>query len=496
MRKHIAEESTLFISVLKWTALASVVGVLVGGSTSLFLKALQACDNAVAGIDWRIYLLPFALFLSNMLAGFIDKEAAGEGLDKVIDSVHEDYGRIKFRVGPAKFITSIITIVGGGSVGKEAPPVQVGGSLISSIAVLFRLDRADRRKLVICAISAGFSSVFGAPIAGAIFGIESLFLGQILYDVLFPSFVAGIVAYQVSLYLGVNYFTRDITIVPDFTGGFFFKVIVAGIAFGLVSLLLIEAMKRASRIFDNIKLSFPMKGALAGLILLAATKLIGDDRYLGLGLETIESSAMGHEHVPWYAFIVKIAFTAVTLGAGASGGIITPIFFVGATAGVALSGVLGFDSGTFAALGMVAVLSGAANTPVAAGILAMELFGVKLGPWAATAAVVSYLMVGNRSIHASQIVSSLKSPSVLVPLSKRIGEADVQVKFREKGVISTAKKVYDTSEKALDESFVGRLWHKKPAGPACPTPEFAPEDEEAGPVEKPEGSEQDPEGGD
>jgi H+/Cl- antiporter ClcA len=452
MKKHIAEESTLFISVLKWSALASVVGVFVGISTTIFLRSLRYCDNIAGGIDYRILLLPFALFASNLIAGMIDKEAAGEGLDKVIDSIHANHGKIKLRVAPAKFFASIVTIVGGGSVGKEAPPVQVGGALTSYLARLFRLDRTDRRKLVICAISAGFASVFGAPIAGAIFAIESLFLGQLLYDVLFPSFVAAIVAYQVSLHLGVSYFTRDITIIPAFTGGLFFKVILAGIVFGLVALLLIEVMKRAGRIFDGLNMPMPMKGALAGIILLVCTLILGDDRYLGLGLDTIEGAAMG-QHVPAFAFIVKILFTAVTLGSGASGGIITPIFFIGATSGNMLGGLFGFEPATFAAIGMVAVLAGAANTPVAAGILAMELFGVKVGPWAATAAVVSYLMAGNRSIHASQVVASLKSASVLVPLRQKIGDADVEVKVRDKGVIGIAQKAYKEGERAYGVKF-------------------------------------------
>jgi len=255
--------------------------------------------------------------------------------------------------------------------------------------------------------------------------------------------VAGIVAYQVSLSFGITYFTKEITIIPVFTSGFFFKVVVAGMAFGLVSLVLIEAMKFSGYLFRKVKLSSPLKGALAGLILLAATLALGDSQYLGLGMDTIEGELLG-AHVSPFAFLIKIAFTAITLGAGASGGIITPIFFVGATSGSLVGGALGFDTATFAAIGMVAVLAGAANTPVAAGILAMEMFGVKVGPWAAVASVVSYLMVGHRSIHASQVVASLKSSSLLMPVSMRIGEADaeLEVRVREKGVIGVAGRLY------------------------------------------------------
>jgi len=185
---------------------------------------------------------------------------------------------------------------------------------------------------------------------------------------------------------------------------------------------------------------------VAGLMLVLLTFALGDTRYLGLGLPTIESAVQGVA-LPAGAFFVKILFTAITLGSGASGGIITPIFFVGSTAGSLFGGLFGFDPATFAAIGMVAVLAGTANTPIAASILAMELFGVKVGPWAATASIVSYLMVGNRSIHASQVVAALKSSSVIVPLRCRVGESEATVSPRKKGVIGLASRIYAKASK-------------------------------------------------
>jgi H+/Cl- antiporter ClcA len=441
MKKHLAEQGTLFVSILKWSAFASVVGVIVGYSTTAFLKALDYAVKGTAGFHYYYLLLPAALFAGNLISQFIDKEAAGEGLDKVIDSVHMNNGKIRLRVAPAKFLASIVTIAGGGSAGKEAPPVQVGAAITSSLARLLKLDGADRRKLVICSISAGFASVFGAPIAGAIFGIESLFLGQLTYEVLFPSFVSGIVAYQVSLHHGITYFSKEITVVPVFTGGIFLKVVFAGMVFGLVSLVFIEAMKLSGKGFGRLKLPFALKGALAGLVLALLTMLMQDGRYLGLGLDSIGAAVQG-QHVPAGSFLAKILFTSITLGSGASGGIITPLFFVGSASGSYFGGLFGLDPATFAAIGMVAVLAGAANTPISASILAMELFGVKIGPWAATACVVSYLMVGTRSMHSSQVVAGLKSASIIVPMNKKVGEAQTSVQPRERGMIDIARRIY------------------------------------------------------
>lgn len=449
MRKQIAEHGTMFVSILKWSALASIVGLVVGLSTTLFLKALDFGMGLTAGFPYYFLLLPLGLFLGNLSSLLIDKDAAGEGLDKVIHAIHKKNGLIKATVAPAKFIASIITVAAGGSAGKEAPPIQVAAAIASAASKILRMESGDRKKLVICSISAGFASVFGAPIAGAIFGIESLFLGQLTYDVLFPSFVSGIVAYQVSLSWGIKYFSKQVTVLPVFSEGVFFKVILAGMVFGLVSLVFIETMKFSEKIFDKIKIHFLLKGILAGLLLALLTLALGDKRYLGLGLPTIESLVQGGV-MPYGAFLIKILFTAITLGSGASGGIITPIFFVGASSGSFFGSLFGFDPATFAAIGMVAVLAGAANTPISAGILAMELFGVRMGTWAATASVVSYLMVGNRSIHASQIVAALKSSSVRVPMQVEVGEAEAEVIPRKKGVLGLARRIYaKDSEKAL-----------------------------------------------
>jgi chloride channel protein, CIC family len=440
LRKQFAEHGTMFVSILKWTVLATIVGVAVGLSTTLFLKVLDYSMGRTEGFPYYFILLPAGLFVSNLVPLLIDKEAAGEGLDKVINAIHKKGAKVSVTVAPAKFIASVLTIAAGGSAGKEAPPVQVGAALASWVSRALRMEKGDRKKLVICSISAGFASVFGAPIAGSIFGIEALFLGQLTYDVLFPSFVSGIVAYQVSLSWGIRYFTKEITVFPVFSEGVFFKVILAGMVFGLVSLLFIEAMKFSDKVFHKMKIPFPLKGALAGLVLAILTFILGDKSYLGMGLHQIESAVQGG-HVPFAAFLYKILFTAITLGSGASGGIITPIFYVGVSAGSAFGRLFGFDPATFAVIGMAAVLAGTANTPISAGILAMELFGVRMGTWAATASVVSYLMVGNRSIHASQVVAALKSSSVRVPLNVQVGDTEAIVTHRDKGVLGLARRI-------------------------------------------------------
>ena len=125
---------------------------------------------------------------------------------KSLKQFTNDSGKIAILVVPVKLVATIITLAVGGSVGKEGPCAQIGAGLTSFFSDILKFDDHDRKKLVICGISAGFAAVFGTPIAGSIFGVEVLFVGAILYEVLLPSFIAGITAYQVSSSLGVTYF--------------------------------------------------------------------------------------------------------------------------------------------------------------------------------------------------------------------------------------------------------------------------------------------------
>ena len=429
MRKHLLESSVLFVSILKWLFLATCAGILVGLSTTVFLKLLGISIAATDQYQYYYLLLPAALFLSALLVKYLAPDAQGHGTEKIIEAVHKHSGRIKATVVPVKLAATIITIAFGGSAGKEGPAAQIGAAVTSTVSNLLRFDDRDRKKLVICGISAGFATVFGTPIAGAIFGVEVLFVGGMLYEVLLPSFVAGIVGYQVSSALGITYFHEPLKFVPVFSSLFFIKVCVAGIFFGLCSLLLIESLRFFERLSERITIWSPLKGILSGSVLIVLTYFFST-RYLGLGLDTIKAAIEGG-NVPGGAFLLKILFTAITLSFGGSGGIITPIFFIGASAGHVFANVLGFDVTIFSAIGMVALLAGAANTPISASIMAIELFGPEIGSFAAVACVVSFLMTGHRSVYPSQILSLTKSTSLTVEHGREMRDSrDVEFQPR------------------------------------------------------------------
>ncbi|MEW5826047.1 MAG: chloride channel protein [Candidatus Bipolaricaulota bacterium] len=418
--RKLTEQTVLFVSVVKWFLLASVVGGLVGSSTALFLRLLDLATGAVGRLPLHVLALPFALFASAALVHYLAPEAKGHGTEKVIEAVHQRSGRIPLQVVPVKLAATVITLAAGGSAGKEGPCAQIGAGLASAFADLLRFDAEDRKKLVVCGISAGFAAVFGTPIAGSIFGVEVLFVGGMMYGVLLPSFVAGITAHQVAAALGTSYVRTAVHDLPPFSEPLLLTVLAAGVFFGLCSLLLIEALRGGHALARRWKIWPPLQALAAGVLLVALSAAFSA-RYLGLGLETVEDALAGAT-IPWYAFLLKPLFTTLTLNFGGSGGIVTPVFFVGATAGAAFAQVFDLAVPVFAALGLVSVLSGAANTPIAASILAVEMFGPAIAPYAAVACIISFLMTGHRSVYPSQILSIAKSSSLQVGLGQEINQ--------------------------------------------------------------------------
>lgn len=447
MQKRLAEETILFISIVKWVVLATGVGALIGLVVAFFLKSLKWGTDLGARWPYTFLFLPLALFLSALMIKYLAPDAQGHGTEKVIEAIHKHGGQIKAMVVPVKLVATLVTLCAGGSAGKEGPCAQIGAGISSILSRLLDFDEHDRKKLVICGISAGFATVFGTPIAGSIFGVEVLFVGSILYDVLLPSFIAGITAYHVSAALGIQYFYRPVRTLPNFSEVFLLQVILAGVFFGLCSVMFIEVVKLGQRLSTKLKIWEPLKGVLGGIVLVLLA-LVFSTRYLGLGLETIEACLRG-ERVPWYAFLLKPVFTSVTLNFGGSGGIVTQIFFVGATAGTLYAVVMGLNAAAFSAMGFIGLLAGSANTPIAASILAVELFGPAIAPYATVAGVISFLMTGHRSVYHSQVLSMQKSPSISVELGKEIEDVETSFVPREKGMVTRVSMLVQAVERVL-----------------------------------------------
>ncbi|MBN9600410.1 MAG: chloride channel protein [Afipia sp.] len=404
----------MLATVLQWLVLASVTGAIVGTGTSLFLHGLFFMTDRTAMVPFwlQMLLLPAGGLLNGLLLHYGYRFDRTGLKDTVMAAVHTQAGRMPFLTMPIKPLAAIITLASGGSAGKEGPCSHIGASLAAAIGQVLHLNTELRQRIVACGVSAGFASVFGTPIAGAIYGVEVLAIGRIRHDFLFPAIVAGVVSYQVSLYWGVPYQYYHFTTLPEFSELLFLKTLVLGALCGLVALVFVEFVHRTRGLFARLRARFdlwPPLMPLGGGVLLSLLILVIPTDYLGLSLPLMDR-ALGGEPMPYLGFLWKSLLVAVTIGSGFYGGIVTPQFVIGTVAGNAFAHLFGLDPMLGAAVGLVGVVASASNTPVAAILMGVELFGGTIGTlYIAGAAIAAYLMIGHRSIYPGQRLAYAKS---------------------------------------------------------------------------------------
>ena len=240
----------------------------------------------------------------------------------------------------------------------------------------------------------------------ALFGLEVFLIGKIKYNAIFPAFASAIIADLVTDLWQVEHTHYHIDFIPQIGTLPILYSILAGIAFGLCAASFSKIIHYVTAIFKR-KVSYaPLRPFIGGIIVALAVLAIGTTKYIGLGILTIVESF--EQQVPIYDFALKMAFTIVTLSAGFKGGEVTPLFFIGATLGSALSLFIPLPTGLLAGMGFVAVFAGATNTPLACIFMAVELFGVECSIYVAIACVVSYLLSGHNSIYNKQVIGEAK----------------------------------------------------------------------------------------
>ena len=412
--------------LLKWFATPTFV--LLGIVLGAVIGALTACfgdisDKLSAIRDANpLYFIP-ALAIGGAAIVFAYKKWGRwteRGMDQVFAvglNKETDFPLVAI---PMAAVSTWLTQLFGGSAGREGAAMQIGSALSYNISKKLPFENAAHVMLV-TGLAAGFAGIFQAPMAATAFALEVLLVGHLELGALLPAAAAAFTACKVSSMLGFHKFSVDLSSLLDasgfstgiFTnegaldGKFLVKLALMGVLFGIVGggfakLLGLSQNFFAKKFPNNIK-----RIAIMGIGISALLLVFFQGRYAGLGTNLLDLSfginAAGTAdligNVAGYDWILKFALTILTLSAGFIGGVVTPLFAIGATFGVFVAGMFGMPVALAAALGFAAVFASASNTLWAPILIAGEIFGFNCLPAFFIVCTVAYICNGGQSIY-------------------------------------------------------------------------------------------------
>ena len=398
MKKHGIHMGEYVAVLVKWVAIGFVVGVIGGGVGAAFHIGVERATELRHAHPEVLWLLPVVGVV--IVALYRGLRLEGEGTNKVIDSVH--FGKhIPVMLTPLIFVATCLTHLVGGSAGREGAALQIGGGIGYHTGRMMHLTEKELPLTTQCGMAALFAALFGTPLTAAIFALEVISVGVIYYAGLVPCITAAAVGFGVSKIMGVVP-THYAVAVPVADTAMLVRVGILAFGCAIVSIIFCRGLHHIEHWAHRFLTGPYRRAVFGGLLLVVMTYGFGTE-YNGAGMDVIERALLQGEAAPW-AWVIKILFTAVTIGFGFKGGEVVPSFFVGATFGCVIAPFLALPPTFGAAVGLVAVFCGAVNCPIASMVLGMELFGGEGMLFFAVACAVSYLISGYSGLYTSQTI--------------------------------------------------------------------------------------------
>ena len=377
----------LLVSALAIGAICGVVG-------ALFAKSIVFVTGLREKNGFLLYLLPLGGLATVGLYKLTKTE--GIGTNRALQSARGE-AQTPVILMPVIFASTVITHCFGGSAGKEGAALQIGSSAAEFVSKITKADKDKRSVLTVCGMAALFSAAFGTPVGACVFAAEVAVVGSVNVIAAVPAFVSSVVAYLISIAMGVKPERFHIHSVPAFDVQILLKTLGVAVLVALVSAAFCHILHKSKFLAEKACKNAFLRIFIGGCIVIILTVIFGKD-YNGGGIAVIER-VFETESVRPEAFLLKILFTAVTVAAGYKGGEIVPSLFIGSTLGGFLSQFFGLTCGYGAAVGTVAFFSGVTNCPLASAVIAVELFGVEGFLLFAASAFIARAVSGKISLY-------------------------------------------------------------------------------------------------
>lgn len=383
---------------IKWSALALVIGSVAGAAGTIFSMGVSWATGFRLSHPSMLFFLPVSgLLIVWMYHSF--HEEGNRGTNMVIDAISSNE-RVTPATGPLIFFSTILTHLGGGSSGREGAALQLGGSIGNSFGEWLKLDERDKKIAIMCGMSAVFSALFGTPVAAAIFSLEVVSIGVLYYAALVPCVFSSFLAVGIARAAGLEGEHFPVEMIPALDLKAMGLLVLLGILCAAVSILFCVLLHTAEHAYRKYFPDARVRILAGSFLFIALTLLSGTRDYCGSSMGLIESSIEGS--VRYEAFLMKMLFTAVALGAGFKGGEIVPTLCVGAALGCAFGEITGFAPSLCAACGMAALFAGVTNCPITSLVIALELFGYEGMEYFSIIIAVAFALSGYYGLYASQ----------------------------------------------------------------------------------------------